>query len=52
MLDNPGSQTEKQIVHNRTGYVRGCRCDICKQANRDYQRKYMQQWRSAANKSE
>ena len=28
------------LVHNRTGYVRGCRCHVCIRANRDYQRWY------------
>lgn len=32
--------------HSRTGYVRGCRCQICVDANKEYQREYMRQWRN------
>lgn len=45
--------TEK---HNRTGYVCGCRCEVCKEANKEYQRQYMKQWRqkksAAANEAQ
>jgi len=27
--------------HNRARYVAGCRCEICRTANRDYQRSYI-----------
>lgn len=30
------------MKHNRTSYVRGCRCDICRKANRIYQLAYLQ----------
>jgi hypothetical protein len=26
------------LEHGRTRYTRGCRCDLCKAAERDYQR--------------
>ena len=26
------------LEHGRTRYTRGCRCDVCKTAERDYQR--------------
>jgi hypothetical protein len=28
----------KTLEHGRTRYTRGCRCDVCKAAERDYQR--------------
>lgn len=28
------------MAHNRTGYVGGCRCPVCREANRVYQRRY------------
>ena len=32
----------KKFKHNRTAYThRKCRCDVCVQANRDYQREYL-----------
>lgn len=34
-----------EIKHSRTGYVRGCRCEICVDANNQYQKDYMRQWR-------
>jgi hypothetical protein len=37
---------QENLVHNRTGYIRGCRCVACVQDNREYQRKYMKEWRS------
>jgi hypothetical protein len=31
---------QKSIKHNRTTYVyRGCRCDVCKAANSEYDRR-------------
>lgn len=39
--------TVKVNTHSRTGYVKGCRCDTCCQANREYQRQYMNKWRTA-----
>ena len=39
--------TVKVNTHSRTGYVKGCRCDTCRQANREYQRQYMNKWRTA-----
>jgi hypothetical protein len=32
--------TENVTHHNRTGYVNGCRCPICHDANNEYQREY------------
>jgi hypothetical protein len=32
--------------HGRSKYVKGCRCDVCVVANREYQRQYMKVWRS------
>jgi hypothetical protein len=45
MSDNQ-ERPEINLVHNRTGYIRGCRCSACVQDNREYQRKYMKEWRS------
>lgn len=36
---------ETKTAHNRTQYVLGCTCEICKEANREYQRTYMKNWR-------
>jgi hypothetical protein len=36
---------EIKTAHNRTQYVLGCTCEICKEANREYQRTYMKNWR-------
>lgn len=30
------SSPESFAVHNRSSYVKGCRCDVCKRANADY----------------
>ena len=40
------AKPEKKLKHNRTGYVRGCRCNDCIEGNREYQRDYMKQWRN------
>lgn len=29
----------------RTTYVKGCRCEACRKANREYQQVYMAKWR-------
>lgn len=31
--------------HSRAGYVTGCRCEVCTNANKEYQRAYMREWR-------
>lgn len=41
---------EKTLVHNRSGYTRGCRCQTCVAANREYQRQYMARWRDSKKK--
>jgi hypothetical protein len=28
------------MIHNNSGYARGCRCEICIEAKREYLRKY------------
>jgi len=46
---NPEStevKTARKLVHNRTGYVRGCRCQPCIEGNKEYQRTYMKEWRN------
>jgi hypothetical protein len=40
------SEPSVNLVHNRTGYVRGCRCHLCVSGNKEYQRSYMKQWRN------
>lgn len=32
----------------RTGYVKGCRCELCRKEHRDYQRQYDRHWRRVA----
>lgn len=29
---------QRVVTHSNSGYIRGCRCDICKSANADYRR--------------
>lgn len=43
MTDSQNSSSD--LVHNRTGYVRGCRCNLCIAGNNEYQRTYMKKWR-------
>lgn len=35
---------------DRSCYVTGCDCDLCKAANAKYQREYMAKWRAAKKK--
>lgn len=52
MPDLEDRETEERLlVHNRTGYVRGCRCELCVKGNREYQRDYMQKWRKVKKDS-
>lgn len=43
------ASSAKVNKHSRTGYVQGCRCEVCRSANREYQRNYMRKWRSPQN---
>lgn len=36
------TQEESPLAHDRARYRRGCRCGVCREANREYQR----QWRA------
>ena len=44
-------EPKKELKHNRTGYVRGCRCAICVNGNKEYQRLYMKEWRNKKRSS-